>query len=94
MSALNAKQTYKNLLKKGFRETEGSGDHKRIAFYYEGKLTRAKTMLSHNNQDIGDTLISLMAKQTQLSKKDFVLFAKCDLDMEGYIKILKANGTL
>lgn len=78
------------MVKKGFQEaTNKSVDHKRIEFWYDGKLTRCRTKFSHNSEDIGDWLISQMSKQVSLSKKQFIEFAKCTLSQEGYIKILK-----
>jgi hypothetical protein len=94
MAALDHTDTLFNLKKKGFRkdETHQSGDHIRLEFWYQNKLTRVRTKLSHNKQDINNSLIKLMSKQIYLTNKEFVLFAKCDLTQEGYEKLLKERG--
>jgi hypothetical protein len=90
MSPLDSKKAYKAMCKKGFKEASNkSNDHKRIEFWFEGKLTRCRTKFSHNDQEINDYLISQMSKQVALSKNQFVEFAQCTLSESGYIEILK-----
>jgi len=91
MAVLNAKDTNKNLLKKGFIKYEG--DHNYFEFWHKGILiTRTKT--SHNNQDIGDSLIGAMSKQCKVSKEFFKQFARCEQSKDEYVTELKANGIL
>jgi hypothetical protein len=91
MSSLDAKKSYKNMLSKGFVEvTYKSTDHKRIEFWHEGKLTRARTMFSHNNQDLNDYLIGQMSKQVCLTRNQFIEFANCTLSLENYVDILRS----
>ncbi|HSH65815.1 MAG TPA: hypothetical protein VLB84_08460 [Bacteroidia bacterium] len=93
MPTLDHVTTLSNLKKKGFTEPENkSKDHIRLEFWHEGKLTRAKTKLSHNKQDINDFLISAMSKQICLTKKQFLEFAKCTISQAEYIEILKGQG--
>lgn len=95
MASLSGKKTYKNLLKKGFRDSKNkSNDHKWIEFVYNGKLTPIHTKLSRNDQDLGDFLIKAMAKQIKLEKSSFIEFANCKLTEEDYISILLRNGSL
>lgn len=95
MAVLDGKKTYKAMCSKGFTETEQGGkDHKRIEFWHEGKLTRIRTMFSHNNQDLNDSLIALMSKQVYLTKREFLSFAECTLTQEAYIEILRAQKLL
>jgi len=90
MASIDAKKTYSNLLSKGFQEaTNKSDDHKWLEFWYNGKLTRIKTKISHSAKDIDDSLISLMARQTYLSSKQFKGMAECTISEVEYIKILK-----
>ena len=93
MSVLEHKTTLNNLKKKGFVEPKNkSNDHIRLEFWYNGKLTRANTKLSHNKQDINDSLISLMSKQICLTKKQFIEFSKCTITQPQYEEILKEQG--
>ena len=91
MASISATLTRQSLLKKGFKQAEGK--HHFYLFYYEGKVV-AKTMLSHNDQDIGDNLISKMYKQCKISKSQFFDLINCPLDKQGYIDILKKQGII
>ncbi|MFC5191220.1 hypothetical protein ACFPIK_05540 [Algoriphagus aquatilis] len=95
MAVVDGKKALKALLKKGFKETENkSEDHKRVEFWYNGKLTRARTKFSHNNQDLNDSLISLVSKQICLSKQEFIKFVDCSISEEKYIEILRKKELL
>lgn len=95
MAVLNHQTTLNNLKKKGFVEPKNkSTDHIRLEFWYNGKLTRAKTKLSHNKQDINDSLMGLMSKQICLTKKQFIEFSKCTLSQPQFEEILNQQGYL
>lgn len=90
MAALDSRKVQASLEKKGFTESANkSGDHIRFEYWHDGKLTRCNTKLSHNGQDINDSLISLMSKQMQLSKKEFKEFVECTFSQEDYVSKLK-----
>ncbi len=88
MAVLSAKDTNKNLLKKGFVKYEG--DHNYFEFWHNGILT-TRTKTSHNNQDIGDSLIGAMSKQCKVSKEFFKQFARCEKSKDDYVAELKIN---
>ena len=80
MKVLDGKVTYKTLLKKGFTDAlNKSKDHKWVEFWHGGKLTRVKTKLSHNGEDINDFLIGQMAKQTYMTKKNLSVLLNATL---------------
>lgn len=90
----DSKRVETSLKKKGFvNGINRANHHKYFEFYYEDKLV-AWTKISHNNQDIGSTLIKLMSYQCKLDKKDFVDLIKCPLSKKAYIKILEKKGFL
>lgn len=91
MANLDSKKTIGNLMKKGFQKIESKSDHIRLEFWHNGKATRIRTKLSHNGQDINDSLIGLMSKQIYLKNKQFIAFANCDVSQDEYIKILTDN---
>lgn len=91
MSSLDSKKARQSLLKKGFKQKEG--DHHHYLYYYEGKVV-TKTKVSHNDQDIGHTLISKMHKQCKMSKGQFIDLINCPLQESEYIEILKTNGII
>ena len=71
------------------------GDHRRFVYYSEGKKTEIRTMVSHNSRDVGDDLIHQMARQTRLTKSDFVALVECSLSGEGYrAKLVEAGVKL
>lgn len=80
------------LEKKGFRKAEGDHHY----FYYvnkDGKKTMSRTKTSHSRKmkDIPDSLLSQMARQVQLSKKDFLLLVDCPMSRDDYDERLKVK---
>ena len=78
------------LCKKGFRRQTG-GDH--ICYFLvddDGKDTDIKTKVSHGamGSTIGANLISRMARQLHVTKKQFLELIDCTLNEEGYREIL------
>ena len=92
MTTLKILTVKSNLLKKGFRLR--NGDHKYLHFYYNNKETTIKTKFSHGKTEINDFLIDQMAKQTKLTKAEFVRFATCTLSEQEYIDILKSKNLI
>lgn len=90
MASLKVKDTISGITKKGFYEAENkSEDHKWFEFWHDGKLTRIKTKFSHGDNEIGDSLIALIARQLSLTKKQFLNFVECTLSLNEYVNILK-----
>jgi len=88
-----AHKTRQSLLKKGFTEVQGR-KHALYIFMYKGNEMSFQTFMSRNSQDIGDDLLSSMAEQVHLTKKDFIKLIDCPLSEEDYIKILMGKGLL
>lgn len=91
MASLPSTKTRQSFQQKGFTSKEGT--HHFYLFYYEGKLI-AKTMLSHNDQEIGPKLINKMHKQCKMDKNFFIDFAKCYKSKDDYIELLKNKGII
>ena len=89
MATLDAKKTYQNLLKKGFKKAKG--DHKFLEFYYNGKII-LHTKISHGESDLESFHIGMMSRQCKLEKKTFLDLALCPLNEDGYIEILIGSG--
>jgi len=82
------------LREKGFhRKVDGKHIH---YFFYgqDGEKTGIFTLMSHGmgSTTIGDSLLSLMARQLHLTKKQFLDLIDCPLDEEGYRAILREAG--
>lgn len=82
------------LNRKGFRKEPGGKKHIFYRFYYKGKKTTVHTHYSHGETEIGDHLISSMAKQIELTKSQFYDYVKCDICENEYIGILSQKGIL
>ena len=92
MTTLKVKKIDSSLTNKGFRRMDG--DHARYHFYYKGERTSIRTMVSHGEKEIGDPLISRMAKETKLNKNQFTEFINCTLSEAAYIEILRELGEI
>ena len=93
MPTLDAKKTLKNLKSKGFVPAKSkSVDHHWIEFWYNGKLTRARTKISHGEKELNSFLISSMSKQTCLNKNEFMDLANCPMSQNKYEEILRSKG--
>lgn len=90
--ALNKSDIESGLKKKGFFIT--NTDHE--CFIYktcDGATTTVRTKLSFGSKkDVDEGLIHLMAKQCQLSKKEFQNLVTCSLVQVEYEGILKSKG--
>ena len=84
-----------SLERKGFSRKEG--DHAFFIYYTEaGSKTSVRTKTSHGTgkKDLGEALISLMAKQCKLTKADFHQLIECPLSRKRYEEKLRENGDL
>jgi predicted RNA binding protein YcfA (HicA-like mRNA interferase family) len=81
------------LERKGFRRREG--DHHRFIFFTkDGKKTPVITKSSHSMRDIGDELLTQMAKQCRLTKPKFMRLIECTLSREDYEAEMESAGNL
>lgn len=80
---------------KGFNITERS-HHFFVYRTFSGKLTDVHTMISHGSsyKSLGDELLSKMAKQCRLAKKDFLDLINCPLSREQYEEKLREKGII
>jgi len=90
MTSRNKNDIETSLQKKGFKREIHKKNH--IVFRYfssDGKKRRIITLLSHSGKSIGDPLLSQMARQCKLSKKEFLNLVDCTLNGPEYEEILK-----
>ncbi len=83
------------LTAKGFRQ-EDNDHHFFVYWSLDGKKTRARTKTSHTkkHKDIGDGLLSEMARQCKLTKGQFVALVDCPLNRAEYEQVLVRSGEL
>jgi predicted RNA binding protein YcfA (HicA-like mRNA interferase family) len=82
MASLDSRKVESALSKKGF--VLESGDHKYFRLFLNDKDTGVYTKISHNSQDIGDILMSKMAKQLYMDKSFFKSFVECSTSQMDY----------
>ncbi len=92
MRTCKAKDIEAALLLKGFTKS----DSKDRRFFYLDPRTNRKTMIStmisHGEKEIGITLITAMARQMKISKKQFQSFVECNFKKEEYQKHLEDSN--
>lgn len=94
MAVLDAKKTYKSLLKKGFVDAPNrSDDHKYLELYHNERLV-LYTKISHGGKDLGDHLIKQMYTQCKLDKNQFLDLARCPMSQEEYFLVLIDKGII
>lgn len=75
------------LTKKGFTE-DVSKKHKKYAIIKNGKKTGINTHTSHGHKEIDDSMLSVIARQMKITRKELYRFADCTLTEDEYMKIL------
>src|SRR5579871_2178995 len=86
----DARQVGNGLQRKGF--TSRQGDHTYFHFCVNGKKTKIYTKISHGENEIGDRLLGMMARQLRLSKRDFLELVDCPLSLDEYQRVLRQGG--
>ena len=92
MASFSTKEVRNSLGKKGFVEL--NRDHVHLHFYAGERRTSVRTMDSHGAKDCDDELLSRMAKQLKITKREFIVLVNRPLSAEAYVSILQAKGIL
>lgn len=94
MAVRPRKEVEAALKRKGFRQDEG--DHHWFVYWTaDGLKTAVRTKTSHGTtKDLGDGLISQMARQLKLSKADFLQLVDCTLNQEAYEQSLSQSNDI
>jgi hypothetical protein len=89
-----SKKIERACLKLGFK-LDVSRHHRILTFQKVKKRdTLAYTYLSHGNKDYGDRLLSEVANQLYLSKKELLRFIDGEMTREEYENILRIKGII
>jgi hypothetical protein len=94
MGVLKGAAVHKALLKKGFITAPGKQKHIRYQFCDGEKRSSVRTHLSHNGQELSDSLQQLMASQIHLSKAEFLAMISCTINHEDLVKKYTDFGLL
>ena len=90
MSIRKAREVKQALNCKSFRE-DATRDRIYYFLYYKGRKTSIHTKISHNEKDIGSSLLSQMARQLKVSKSQFNDLLDCPLTADAYLEFLIAE---
>ena len=93
--SLDRRKVEASLQAKGFKKVEG--DHSFFIFYDKtGKESPVWTKTSHgtSSKELGDMLVSKMAKQCRLATKEFKDLVNCPLSREDYEGKLVEAGAI
>lgn len=93
MATVSRRLTEKSLKKKGFKKRKGT-KHDIYVYCLSGAETSVFTLISRSSQliDLDNNLISDMAGQCKLSRKQFLRLARCPMKESEYRRILLEAG--
>ena len=78
------------LLQKGFVQDESH--HTMLRLVVEGRKTRIHTWFSHALRKADDWLLSLIAREIRLSKRELLLLLECTIGQEAYARMMSDRG--
>ena len=90
-----ARLVERGLLRKGFRLTDTH--HRRFVYHtLDGEEPQpVTTIMSHGaDRDIGDRLLALMARQLDLTRRQFDDLIDCGLSQADYEAMMRRNGVI
>ncbi len=70
---------------------DNQGHHIYFRMFVDGKDIGAWTYISHGHSDIGDDLLSMMAKQLKLNKSQLIDLIECPMSKEEFLEVWDNN---
>ena len=93
MTARHSKIIIRSLKKFGFVKLEEKNHHQYYVYVtLAGKVLRVRTYISHGNKDYGDDLLSKVADQIKLTKKELLNLIDGNMTRKEYEDILRSKG--
>ena len=92
MSAYPTRIIESALLRKGFRLEQTH--HRILQLFVGGAKTRVRTRISHGSKQYGDSLLSLMARELHVRKKELDTLIQCPMGGDAYADLLVARGII
>ena len=90
MSSYPTRAIESALTQKGFRLEQTH--HRMLRLFVAGNRTSVRTRITHGAREYGDKLLSLMAKELSLSRKELDALIQCPLTGDGYARLLMQRG--
>ncbi|HXB72097.1 MAG TPA: hypothetical protein VNY05_27925 [Candidatus Acidoferrales bacterium] len=63
-----------------------------LGLVVDGRKTRIHTWFSHGRKKADDWLLSQIAREMRLSKRDLFSFLECTIGKEEYVLMMRASG--
>jgi hypothetical protein len=93
MTEVHAHRFSNALVTKGFARVE-SKHHTMFWLVVRGTRTSIRTRISHGQRKVDDALLSEIAKELYLSKRDLLRFIQCEITAEAYADLMIGRGHL
>jgi hypothetical protein len=90
MATRKAREIKEGLTKKGFIAYQR--DHTYLFFSVEGRKSGVHTKISHGNNEYGDNMLSLVARQLRITTKQLDDLLDCPMSYEDYLAILRTKN--
>jgi hypothetical protein len=90
MPAYKVAQIHNALESKLQATVDKSGDHVRFLIY-DGQTLVSRTYYSHGTREIGDRLMSAMARQMGLSNRFWIELCRCDHDRAAFLATVRRS---
>jgi acyl-CoA hydrolase len=91
MSEVHVHRFSNALVNKGFARVE-SKHHTMFWLVVHGTRTSIRTRISHGQRKVDDTLLSEIARELHLPKRDLLRFIQCEITAEGYADLMIGCG--
>ena len=91
MTEVHAYRFSNALVNKGFERVEAK-HHTLFRLVAGGSRTSIRTRISHGQRKVDDSLLSAIARELHLSKRDLPRFIQCEIGHEQYVELMKERG--
>jgi hypothetical protein len=91
MTEVHARIFSNALVNKGFERVEGT-HHTMLRLVVSGVRTSVRTRISHGQRKVDDWLLSEIAKELHLSKRELLQFIGCEIGFREYVALMIQRG--
>lgn len=91
MTEVHARIFSNALVTKGFERVEGT-HHTMFRLVVSGARTSVRTRISHGQRKVDDWLLSEIAKELHLSKRELLRFIGCEIGPQEYVALMIQRG--
>ncbi len=93
MTEIHARRLSTALTAKGFQRLEAK-HHTMFWLVARGTRRSIRTRISHGQTRVDDWLLSQIARELHLAKRELLDFLDCEITLEGYVRMMVERGHL